>query len=33
MVTEEVWMFNKVDYSGLQVFGYPAYAHIAEEEW
>jgi hypothetical protein len=31
-VVEEVWTGNEVDYSGLRVFGYPAYVHISSEE-
>jgi hypothetical protein len=31
-VTEEVWTGNEVDYSGLRVFGCPAYVHIPSEE-
>jgi hypothetical protein len=31
-VTEEVWTDNEVDYSGLKVFGCPAYMHIPSEE-
>ena len=31
-VAEEVWTGNKVDYSGLRVFGCPAYVHIPSEE-
>jgi hypothetical protein len=27
-VAEEVWTGNEVDYSGLRVFGCPAYVHI-----
>ena len=32
-VTEEVWTGNEVNYSGLRVFGCPAYVHILSEEW
>jgi hypothetical protein len=31
-VAEEVWTGNEVDYSGLRVFGCPAYVHIPSEE-
>jgi hypothetical protein len=31
-VAEEVWTGNEVDYSGLRVFGRPAYMHIPSEE-
>jgi hypothetical protein len=31
-VSEEVWTGNEVDYSGLRVFGCPAYVHIPSEE-
>ena len=31
-VAEEVWTGNEVDYSGLRVFGCPAYMHIPSEE-
>jgi hypothetical protein len=31
-VAEEVWTCNEVDYSGLRVFGCPAYVHIPSEE-
>ena len=31
-VTEEVWTSNEVDYSGLRVFGCPAYMHISGDE-
>ena len=31
-VVEEVWTGNEVDYSGLRVFGCPAYTHILSEE-
>jgi hypothetical protein len=31
-VIEEVWTGNEVDYSGLRVFGCPAYVHIPSEE-
>jgi hypothetical protein len=32
-VAKEVWTGNEVDYSGLRVFGCPAYVHIPSEEW
>ena len=32
-VTEEVWTGNKVNYSGLRIFGCPANVHIPSEEW
>jgi hypothetical protein len=31
-VADEVWTSNEVDYSGLRVFGCPAYVHIPSEE-
>ena len=31
-VAEEVWTGSPVDYSGLRVFGCPAYVHIPNEE-
>jgi hypothetical protein len=31
-VVEEVWTGNEVDYSGLRVFGCPAYVHVPSEE-
>ena len=31
-VVEEVCTNNEVDYSGLRVFGHPAYVHIPSEE-
>lgn len=31
-VAKEVWTGNEVDYSGLRVFGCPAYVHIPSEE-
>ena len=31
-VAEEVWTGNPVNYSGLRVFGCPAYVHIPNEE-
>jgi hypothetical protein len=31
-VAKEVWTDNEVDYSGLRVFGCPAYVHIPSEE-
>jgi hypothetical protein len=31
-IVEEVWTGNKVDYSGLRVFGCSAYTHIPSEE-
>jgi hypothetical protein len=31
-VTKKVWTGNEVDYSGLRVFGCPAYVHIPSEE-
>ena len=31
-VAEEVWTGNEVDYSGLRVFGCPAYVHIPSKE-
>jgi hypothetical protein len=31
-VAEKVWTCNEVDYSGLRVFGCPAYVHIPSEE-
>ena len=31
-VAKKVWTGNEVDYSGLRVFGCPAYVHIPSEE-
>jgi hypothetical protein len=31
-VVEEVWTRNEVDYSGLRIFGCPAYVHIPSKE-
>jgi hypothetical protein len=31
-VAEEAWTGNEVDYSGLRVFGYPAYVHVPSKE-
>ena len=31
-VVKEVWTDSPVDYSGLRVFGCPAYVHIPNEE-
>ena len=31
-VAKEVWTDNEVEYSGLKVFGCPAYVHIPIEE-
>lgn len=30
-VAEEVWTGNDVDYSGLRVFGFPAYVHVSSD--
>ena len=31
-VVDKVWTCDEVDYSGLRVFNYPTYAHIAGKE-